>query len=271
VGLFALNLSELGRFGVGLGRDLLPFNLNEVRELIDKSGLPYKPIIEKKGTGQPLSEEEGERYKLLTKLLKRCVNVERGTILYLDAEERKRRAQELIAAIADLEGGANMTRRLYNVAPGGALVAFMDGGNCLPPHIFRATVRDEDERGNKTYKFILDIPRLWKVLKDNAHRFLQKPENSVGEESGDKFYNLYYGSLGSPTIENEPEVITFLERKNKDYPLPPELLIKICNGPREAIREASKAIPLEWLQPTAGAKVIDNSIKYGEELLSLTA
>ncbi|MCI0614198.1 hypothetical protein L0244_14525, partial [bacterium] len=271
-GLFALNLSELGRFGVGLGRDLLPFDLKEIRELISKSELPYQSIIEKKKTNQPLAEDEPERYKLLTKLLKRCVNVERGTILYLDAEKRKHRAQDLIAAMADLEGGANMTRRLYNVAPGAALVAFMDGGNCLPPHIFRATVRDEDERGNKTYKFILDISRLWKVLKDNAPRFLQKPafKNPIDEQSGEKFYNLYYGSLGSPTIENESEVIKFLDGKNVDYPLPTELLIKICNGPREAIREASKAIPLEWLQPIDGAKVIDNSIKYGEELLSLT-
>lgn len=252
-GLFALNLSELGCFGVGIGRDLLPFKMKELQELITKSELPYKSIIEKKKNNQSLTTEEDEKYKILAKLLKRCVNVDRGTKLFLDAEKRKQRAKDIIGAMADLEGGANMTRRLYNVAPGAALVAFMDGGNCLPPHIFRATVRDEDEHGNKTYKFILDIPRLWKVLKDNANRFLQNPSTENMEEN---YYNLFFGSLGSPTIENESDARLFFEGKNVNYPLPVEVHPKICDGPREAIREAAKCIRLEWLQPPKGSNVI---------------
>jgi hypothetical protein len=173
------------------------------------------------------------------------VSAKRGEVLCLPPEERQQRAHDLIAAMADLQGGAQMTRRLYNVAPASALVAFMNGGNCLPPHIFRATVRDEDEYGNKTYKFEVDVARLWKVLKDNAHRFLQRR----GDE---QFHNVFFGTLGAPTIENEEAVKTLLKGGDADRQLPGTVRCKICDGPRGAIHEAAKSIPLAWFTAPHG-------------------
>lgn len=248
----------------------MPFKLNEIQYLINNTKLPFNEIIKKKIENKELTSDEEEKYQMIDKLLKRCVNVKRGTKLYLDPSIRQLRAHDLIAALADLEGGANMTRRLYNIAPGATIVAFMDGGNCLPPHIFRSTVREEDEYGNKTYKFILDIARLWKILKDNKNRFLQSPKKSTDDKNQNKYYNLFFGSLGSPTIENEDEAKDFLLGKNSEYPIPENLSVKICDGPREAIREAAKSIPIEWFEIPPKETKIDKSVKYGEELLSLT-
>jgi CRISPR-associated protein Cas7/Cst2/DevR subtype I-B len=261
-GLFALNLSELGCFTVGQGRDLLPFEHPDLTELLTSDDLPYKAILQKRARGDALTHDEQEKVKVLAKLLKRCVSAKRGAVLCLSPEERRRRAHDLIAAMADLEGGAHMTRRLYNVAPASALVAFMNGGNSLPPHIFRAAVRDEDSYGNKTYKFEVDVSRLWKVLKDNAHRFLQR-------EGDEKAYNVFFGTLGAPTIENEEAVTTLLKGNDAERKLPDTVHCKICDGPREAIREAAQSIPLEWFTTQQVATQMDGSVRYGEELLEL--
>jgi CRISPR-associated protein Cas7/Cst2/DevR subtype I-B len=261
-GLFALNLSELGSFTVGQGRDLLPFKHPDLQELLTSDALPYKAILEKRARGEELSNNEREKLKSLVKLLKRCVSAERGEVLCLDPKDRQQRAHDLIAAMADLEGGAHMTRRLYNVAPASALVSLMNGGNCLPPHIFRATVRDEDEYGNKTYKFEVDVPRLWRVLKDNEQRFLQR-------EGDENFYNVFFGTLGAPTIENQDAVKNLLEGKDTEFKLPSTVRCKICDGPREAIYEAAKSIPLEWFDAPQNAKQIDETVRYGEQLLEL--
>jgi CRISPR-associated protein Cas7/Cst2/DevR subtype I-B len=261
-GLFALNLSELGCFTVGQGRDLLPFEHPDLKELLTSEALPYKAILQKRVRGDALTNDEQEKVKALAKLLKRCVSVKRGAVLCLPPKERWQRAHDLIAAMADLEGGAHMTRRLYNVAPASALVAFMNGGNSLPPHIFRAAVRDEDDYGNKTYKFEVAILRLWKVLKDNAHRFLQR-------ENDEQSYNIFFGTLGAPTIENEEAVTMLLTGKDAERNLPNTVHCKICDGPREAIREAAKSIPLEWFTTPQDATQMDGSVRYGEELLEL--
>lgn len=256
-GLFALNLSELGTFRVGFGRDLLPFDQAELQELMTAADLPYKDILEKKKKSQSLTDAENEKYKTLVMLLKRCVNSKRDTIVQLTREERKRRAHDLIAAMADLEGGANMTRRLYNVAPASALIAFMDGGNCLPPHIFRAVVKDEDDKGNKAFKFVVDIPRLHKILIDNKNRFLT--------EDKEGFCNLYFGTLGSPTIDNANEVEQYLKGEAADKP-PSSIKAKVCVGPREAIRDAAKAVPIEWFDNLKNA-IKSDELTFGEDLL----
>jgi CRISPR-associated protein Cas7/Cst2/DevR subtype I-B len=258
-GLFALNLSELGSFMVGVGRDLLPFSILEEWVTSDKSS--FRSALAK-------SEAERDDKKNpvdLFKALKRCVNADRGTQLVLPPSERKARAHDLIAALADLEGGAHMTRRLYNVAPSTALVAFMNGGNCLPPHIIRAVVRDEDDYGNKTYKFVVDIDRLWRVLQDNQDRFLCYEIEQDGEKKPG--HNLFFGTLGAPSIENADEVRALLEGKDSDRKLPETVKPMICNGPREAIRTAAAALPQEWFAVPPGATIIDDRIQYGEALL----
>ena len=159
-----------------------------------------------------------------------------------------------------------MTRRLYNVAPSTALVAFMNGGNSLPPHIIRATVRDEDEYGNKTYKFVVDLDRLWKVLHDNQDRFLQYEVKK--EDKKEPGHNLFFGTLGTPSIENEEDVKNLLNGKDEKRLLPKSVKPLVCDGPREAIRKAASALPLEWFTTPEDGTLLNGSMQYGEALLS---
>lgn len=261
-GLFALNLSELGSFMVGIGRDLLPFS--DLEELVTSDKSQFRSARDK--SEAQLTDVDRKNLADLYKALKRSVNVERRTQLVLPPSERKARAHDLIAALADLEGGAHMTRRLYNVAPCTALIAFMNGGNCLPPHIIRAVVRDEDEYGNKTYKFVVDVNRLWKVLCDNSDRFLSYEVEQNGEKKAG--YNLFFGTLGAPSIENEEEVLSLLKGEDKQRMLPEEVRPLVCaKGPREAIRAAADALPEEWFAVPEGARLVDDSVRYGEALL----
>jgi CRISPR-associated protein Cas7/Cst2/DevR subtype I-B len=255
-GLFSLNVSELGRFTIGVGRDLLP--LSEFKRVLPAS---YKAAANKAADAR--NAEEKIKVSELEKALKRCVDHERGTVLLLPATARQQRAHDLIAAMAELEGGAHQTRRLYNVAPAAALVAFMDGGNCLPPHIFTAAVRSEDEYGNRLYRFEVSIERLWKVLKDNVGRLLDGSNGKC----------LFYGSLGAPAVSNEAQVRAFLtdalqgEEKEK-YPLPEGLKDRIafCDGPREAIHAAADSLPPNWFS-SDGATEISAELRYGQQLL----
>jgi CRISPR-associated protein Cas7/Cst2/DevR subtype I-B len=253
-GLFALNLSELGRFSIGVGRDLLSFS--DLARLVtaEKRAIYKKPEEER-------TPKERDKLETLIRALKRCINAERGSEFVLAPEKRKARAHDLIAALADLEGGAHMTRRLYNVAPSTALVAYMNGGNCLPPHIIRAVVRDSDEFGNKTYKATVDVSRLRKVLWDNQDRFLQY---NVGTTAPG--YNLFFGTLGAPSIENEAEVKALFDDTESENGVPATVHAKICQGPREAIRLAASSLPMEWFSPD-GARLVDGSVKFGEALL----
>ena len=263
-GMFALNCGELGCFSVGVGRDLLP--LSEMAKMLPAGygSAASKPPNDRK-------DEERTKVAELTKALRRCVNRERGAKLCLLPEERQSRAHDLVAAMADLEGGAHQTRRLYNVAPAAALVAFMDGGNCLPPHIFSATERSRDDYGNATYRFVVDTERLWKVLNDNSHRFLPMPHDGP---------NLFFGSLGGPAVANEDAVRSLLEEtatvvdaqgvvqspKERGDRFVPGVRVRLCDGPREAIRTAADSIPIEWFQKPEGYESTTD-VLYGEALL----
>ena len=252
-GMFALNCSELGVFTVGSGRDLLP--LSDL-----KKGLPADNFKALAKAPDKQTNEDRTKVSEVTKALKRCVDYERGTMLALPAPERKERAHNLIAAMGELEGGALQTRRLYNVAPASALVAFMDGGNCLPPHIFRAVRENPDLGRNSPMRYEVDIDRLWKILRDNASRFLP-----MGE--GD--FNLFFGTLGAPTIANEAAVRDLLEGNDTSRPLPPEVKAKVCDGPRAAIRSAADAIPEAWFAKPERATEITPDLAFGEKLLSV--
>lgn len=249
-GLFALNLSEIGVFSVGVGRDLLPFST--LKNIVTKE---IRNIYKK-----PESERNTEEHAALDpilKALKRCVDTERGAKIALPDHVRKHRAAELVAALADLEGGAHMTRRLYNVAPSTALIVYMNGGNCLPPHVIRAVVRDEDANGNKTYKFVVDIPRLHKVLADNKDRLLSDTQG----------ISVFFGTLGAPSIANEEAVISFLNGEDDKHPLPNGIKCFVGEGPRQAINQAATAVPVDWFHLPEGAIPSDN-VRYGEALLT---
>jgi len=252
-GLFSLNVPELGRFTIGVGRDLLP-----VSEL--QRALPPTYITAAKKDKNARNAEEKTKVSELEKALRRCVARERGTVLVLSPEKRQSRAHDLIAAMAELEGGAHQTRRLYNVAPAAALVAFLDGGNCLPPYIFNAAIRSEDEYGNRLYRFEVSIDRLWKILKDNATRFLDGSNSKC----------LFYGSLGAPAVSNESEVLTLLKGEDNEYPLPEGFKdrIEICDGPRAAIHAAANALPLTWFD-SIGAEEITDDLQFGQKLMDI--
>ncbi len=250
-GMFALNCSELGVFTVGAGRDLLP--------LADlKKGLPKENFTALAKSEDKRTKEDNTKISEVTKALKRCVNLERGAMLALPAPVRQQRAHDLVAAMGELEGGALMTRRLYNVAPASALIAFMDGGNCLPPYVFRAVRENPDLGRNSPMRYEVDIERLWKILKDNATRFLEMGENG---------FNLFFGTLGAPTIANEAAVRDLLEGKDEAHPLPPEIKAKVCDGPREAVRYAADSIPQSWFAKPEKAIEVTSDLAYGEQLL----
>jgi len=250
-GMFALNCSELGVFTVGAGRDLLP--LSDLKKGLPTDNFKALAKAEDKRTG-----EDKTKISEVTKALKRCVNLERGAMLALPASQRKERAHDLIAAMGELEGGALQTRRLYNVAPATALVAFMDGGNCLPPHIFRAVRENPDQGRNSPMRYEVDIDRLYKILKDNASRFL---------EMGEGGFNLFFGTLGAPTITNEAAVSALLKGEDTTRPLPLEVKATVCDGPRAAIRAVADAIPESWFATPTGAIEITPDLAFGEKLL----
>lgn len=252
-GMFALNCSELGVFTVGSGRDLLP--LSDL-----KKGLPADNFKALAKAADKQTDTDKTKISEVTKALRRCVDLERGAMLALPAETRKERAHDLIAAMAELEGGALLTRRLYNVAPASALVAFMDGGNCLPPHIFRAVQENPDKGRNSPLHYEVDIERLWKILRDNASRFIA-PENDG--------FNLFFGTLGAPTITNEAAVRDLLENKDTAHPLPENVKAKVYDGPREAIRAAASSIPSSWFSKPEKATEITSDLAFGEKLLSV--
>lgn len=262
-GMFALNCSELGVFGVGIGRDLLPLDQFDAKlpAAYSKAVLAPSP--------NP-SKDEQDRADDVRRALKRCVNKPRDTRLALEPATRRKRAQDLITALAELEGGAMQTRRLYNVAPAVAFVAFMDGGNCLPPHIFRAVPR---QPGDRALVYEVDVERIYRILCDNAERLLDMGEEEKevdGQIVKAKRPNIFFGCLGEPTISraSEEKLVRMLEGKDDSRKLPPQAKAAVFQGARAAIRAAADAIPESWFEVPEGAELIDANTVFGEALQS---
>lgn len=256
VGMFALNLSELGCFAVGLGRDLLP-------ETILTEGLTEDALNRAKEAATSVSGGD-PALEVVARLAKRCVSAPRGSLIVLPAPERKRRAHDLVAALGDLEGGANLTRRLYSVAPSTVLVGLMDGGNCLPPHVIRSKVTDEDDFGNRSYAVVVDLDRLHTVLCDNADRFLAYKGSDADASLGP---NLFFGTLGAPSIANADAVERMLKGEDQSRQLPKTVRSAVCAGPRGALRKVAESLPIEWFSPPDGALLADGGFRYGLNLL----
>jgi CRISPR-associated protein Cas7/Cst2/DevR subtype I-B len=263
-GMFALNCSELGVFGVGIGRDLLPFEQfnNKLPSNYIKAVLSDAPKDDEKALADDVR-----------RALKRCVDKPRDTNLALAAPERKQRAHDLISALAELEGGAMQTRRLYNVTPAAAFVAFMDGGNCLPPHIFRAVPKNPGIPSNRAMIYEIDVERVYRIICDNAERFIDMGEAEVKTEDGVtkvKSPNVFFGCLGEPTISktSEVELIAILEGRDENRPLPKQVKAKICSGARTAIHAAADALPESWFECPENAELIGEQMLFGESLQS---
>ena len=261
-GMFALNCSELGVFGVGIGRDLLPLNQLDAKLPAAYTKAALQP-------SQNPSKEEQDKADDVRRALKRCVDKPRDTRLALAPATRRQRAHDLIEALAELEGGAMQTRRLYNVAPAVAFIVLMDGGNCLPPHIYRAVPK---EPGKRAMVYEVDVERIYRILCDNAERLLDMGEEEK-EENGQmikrKRPNVFFGCLGEPTItrSSEEELVRMLEDKDENRKLPTQVNAVCFKGARAAIRAAADTIPESWFE-TTDAEIIDSNTVFGEMLQS---
>ena len=260
-GMFALNCSELGVFGVGIGRDLLPIN-----QLNEKLPANYLEAILTPGGDKALADD-------VRRALKRSVNRPRDTRLALAPFVRQKRAHDLIAALAELEGGAMQTRRLHNVTPAAALIAFMNGGNCLPPYIFRAMPKNPGNPSNRAMIYEVDVDRVYRILCDNAERFIDMGTSNVESENGgikvEQNPNLFFGCLGEPTLSkiSEEALVALLTGNDEKRPLPTQIKAAVYTGARTAIHAAADAIPESWFEP-GDAELIGDDVRFGESLVS---
>jgi len=126
-GVFTISLNDVGRFMVG--------------EMCD------------------ISEDTKEKHKTELRADPNYQNV-----FWLTKENRVKRVQEILKAMAYLRGGARLTRNLSDVSPVVVLVGFLDGANAPFQRIFSADDNNES--------VILNIERLDSVLKDYENRFL---------------------------------------------------------------------------------------------------
>jgi CRISPR-associated protein Cst2 len=136
----------------------------------------------------------------------------------LPAEQRIRRVQDTVRALARLRGGARLARNLSDVAPVVVLVGFLDGGNAPLQRLFEADTNHE--------RVVLNLQRLRSVLHDYQDRFLAANGSPA----------LYFGYR--PTVlANEEEVLdtfqndVFLER-----------CVVIPGTPQAALEAAADAV-----------------------------
>ncbi len=100
-GTFTLSLTDVGRFEMGLMRDL-----------------PQDFSLPDSVTVVPGYSTQSAQQAVIT------------------PEERARRAKEVIEALARLRGGANLTRNSTDVVPVVVIIAFLDGGNAPLQNLF---------------------------------------------------------------------------------------------------------------------------------------
>lgn len=178
-GVFTIALTDVGRFTAGEMADL---------------------------SEDVLSEHQGK-----------LVQNEGGTYC-LPEEERIRRVQDVVRALARLRGGAHLARNLSDVAPVAVLLGFLDGGNAPFQKLF-----EPDEVGERV---VLNLPRLRSVVKDYQDRLL-----SVGTEKV-----VFFGYR--PTVlANESEVLAAFAAEEVFR------CIEVAGTPQEALEKAAEAVP----------------------------
>ncbi len=178
-GVFTISLMDVGRFEVG-----------EMYDLSDDIVQTHKDKL------QQISER----------------------VYGLPLEQRIKRVQDTVKALAKLRGGAHLARNLSDVTPMVVLIGFLDGGNAPFQRLFEPDANNE--------RVTLNLTRLRSVLSDYRTSLLA-PENSKA---------IYFGYR--PTVlANESELI---ERFEKD-----ELFsanIAVSGTSQEALEAAANAV-----------------------------
>lgn len=176
-GVFTISLNDVGRFMVG--------------EMCDISE-DIKEKHEEKLKGDPNNQK----------------------VFWLSKEDRIKRVQEVLKAMAYLRGGARLARNLSDVSPVVVLIGSLDGANAPFQRIFSADDNNES--------VILNIERLESVLNDYENRFL----------STDNAKPLLLGYR--PTVlANEVEVLNKFSNSK---------LIEIVGTPQKALEKAADRV-----------------------------
>jgi CRISPR-associated protein Cst2 len=160
----------------------------------------------------------GEMRDLSDEVLK-AHGVEVSTGVYqMPKEERIKRAQQTMQALARLRGGAHLARNLSDVTPVVVLVGFLDGGNAPFQRLFEPDENNERVR--------LNLTRLRSVLNDYSDRLLVPKDGKA----------LYFGYR--PTVlANEANVLKAFQSEE-----PLNNTVTISGTPQEALEAAANGM-----------------------------
>ncbi len=176
-GVFTISLTDVGRFEVG-----------EMHDISDEILQAHQPILQR----------VDER------------------VYRLPSEQRIKRVQDVIQALARLRGGARLARNLSDVTPVVVLVGFLDGGNAPFQRLFEPDENNERVR--------LNLTRLQSVLSDYKDRMLTKNGAS-----------LYFGYR--PTVlANEDEVLDAFRSEAFQN------ILTVSGTPKDALEAAAQAV-----------------------------
>lgn len=139
-------------------------------------------------------------------------------VYWLDQEERVRRVQDVIRALARLRGGAHLARNLSDVAPVVVLTGFLDGGNAPFQRVF-----ESDGTGERV---VLNLPRLRSVLSDYQDHLLTTAHGKA----------VFFGY--HPTVlANEDDVLSAFTEEEVFR------CIEVVGTPRQALERAAELVP----------------------------
>lgn len=173
-GVFTISLADVGRFVVGEMGDLSQDILKEHKEKLRQ-------------------DDKDDRTYWLAK------------------EERVKRVQDVLRALARLRGGAHLARNLSDVVPVAVLVGFLDGGNAPFQRLF-----EPDENNERVQ---LNLKRLESVLQDYGNRWLVKDGKPL-------FFSYRPTVLANEDIDKSP----FKE------------VIEIVSTPQKALEKAAEVV-----------------------------
>jgi CRISPR-associated protein Cst2 len=163
--------------------------------------------------------EVGEMHDISDEMLKEhqtALQQVDGRVYRLPLEDRVKRVQDVINALAGLRGGARLARNLSDVTPVAVLVGFLDGGNAPFQRLFEPDENNERVR--------LNLTRLQSVLNDYRDRLLQKNGAS-----------LYFGYR--PTVlANEAEVLEAFQSEAFQN------ILTVSGTPKDALIAAAEAV-----------------------------